>query len=257
MIRLDDWIPLFLPAWSSLMKDKRMRKLLLNRHVWIVLIMGLVVTAATAQSRRKKKDDEASPQALEKRAQEAEAKLATEYFSIADGFYRRGDIDKAKDYLVRLNEFRKGIPGVADKIKQLEELVMSGNSDSITIDTSKGWGEPIAEVTEGEAFRIAAAGDYKMTASLSLDVNGLPSKDPVNDLAGGAPFGSLVGLIVSGGKPGRPFAIRSGLQHKPKKGGLLYVRVNAPPGAKCTGKVQLQVSGRIVTKNNQKPKKKR
>ena len=234
-----------------------MRKLLLNRHLWIVLIMGLVATGAMAQSRRKKKDDEATPQSLEKRAQEAEVTLAQEYFSIADGFYRMGDVEKAKDYLVRLNEFRKGIPGVKDKIKQLEELVMSGNADRITIDPGKGWGDPIAEVTEGEAFRIVATGKYKMTVSLDLDVNGLSSKDPVTDLARGAPFGSLVGLVVTGGKPGQPFAIRSGIQHKPRKSGLLYVRVNMPPGAKCTGKIELQVSGRIVTKNNQKPKKKR
>lgn len=235
-----------------------MRKTLLNRQIWIVLIIGLVATGAMAQSRRssrKKKDDESSPQQLEKRAQEAEVTLAKEYFSIADGFYRMGDVDKAKDYLVRLNKFRKGIPGVEDKIKQLEELVMNSNSDRITIDTSKGWGDPIAEVTEGEEFRIAAEGNYKMTSSLNLDVNGLPSKDPVKDLAGGAPFGSLIGLVVSGGKPGRPFAIKSSLQHKPKKSGLLYVRVNTPPGAKCTGKIQLQVSGRIVTKNNQKKTK--
>jgi hypothetical protein len=208
-------------------------------------------TSVLAQSRRK--NDKPTPEKLEVRAQKAEKTLAKEYIAIATGFYDLGDVEKAKDFLVRLNDLREDLPGVREKIKELEEELMSSNEDLITIDVSKGWGDAIAEVTKGDAFRITAAGDYKLTMQASLDIEGLSSKDPIRDLAPNVPFGALMGIIQGAdGKPSRPFAIRAGIEHSPKKSGLLYVRVNTPPGAKCTGRVKVQISGKVVTRGNKR-----
>lgn len=222
--------------------------------VVLVVAVAFLATSVVAQSRRK--GDKPTPAKLEVRAQEAEKTLAREYISIATGFYELGDIEKAKDFLLRLNDLKEGLPGVKEKIDELDEELMSSNSDRFSIDVGKGWGDAVAEVTKGDAFRIVAEGTYKMTAQLSLDVNGLPSKDPVRDLAVGIPLGALVGIIQgTDGKPSRPFAIKSGIEHTPRKSGLLYIRVNAPPNAKCTGKVQVRISGKVVTRGGKKNKK--
>lgn len=229
-------------------------------HRFVVLLIvasGLLVTSVVAQSRRKK-DNKQNSQTLELRAKQAEEALAKEYISVATGFYDLGDVEKAKDFLIRLNDLKSGLPGVKEKIDELDEELMSSNSDKFTLDVSKGWGAAVAEVTKGDPFRIVASGDYKLSVQLSLDVNGLPGKDPIRDLAGGVPFGALMGIIQGAdGKPSRPFAIKSGVEHSPRKTGVLFLRVNAPPTAKCTGKLQVQVSGKVVTRGTGKKKSKR
>ncbi|MFK7819407.1 MAG: hypothetical protein AB8G99_11865 [Planctomycetaceae bacterium] len=217
----------------------------------LAVTCAVLATSADAQSRRK--NDKPTPEKLQVRAKKAEETLAKEYISIATGFYDIGDVEKAKDFLVRLNELREDLPGVREKIKELEEELMSSNEDRITIDVSKGWGDAIAEVTKGEAFRIVAAGDYKLSLQASLDVEGVTGRDPIHDMAPNVPFGALMGIIQGpDGKPSKPFAIRSGIEHSPRKSGLLYVRVNTPPGAKCTGRVKVQISGKVVTRGQKR-----
>ena len=166
-----------------------MRTQPLRRFVVLLLVAsGFLGTSVIAQSRRKK-DAKPNTQKLELRAKQAEEALAKEYISVATGFYDLGDVEKAKDFLIRLNDLKSGLPGVKEKIDELDEELMSSNSDRFTLDVSKGWGVAVAEVTKGDAFRVVASGDYKLSAQLSLDVNGLPSKDPIRDIAGAVPSG--------------------------------------------------------------------
>ena len=68
-------------------------------------------------------------------------------------------------------------------------------------------------------------------------------------MAVGSPCGALMGVILSadkrgtGLKPGDPFAIGTELELVPKSDGLLYLRVNTPPGSTCTGRIRVQLSG--------------
>ena len=223
----------------------------------LLLTVGLLATTVGAQSRRKKGEKQ-TPQKLEMRAQKAEQELAREYLEVAGGYYDLGDVEKAKDFLIRLNDLREGLPGVSEKIKELEEELMQSNSDEITIDVSKGWGDAIAEVKEGDAFRISATGDYKLTVMMSLDVNGAESKDPIRDMARNVPFGGLMGIIQrQDGKPSKPFPILAGGEITPRADGLLYVRVNTPMDAKCVGKLKVKISGRVVTRASSKSKSKK
>ena len=208
----------------------------------LLLAVALCFTVSIAIAQRRSRDENPSSKTLEIRAQKAEESLAKEYI------YKLGDVEKARDFLIRLNDLRKGLPGVREKIDQLEEELMNANSDRLTLDVSKGWGEPVAQVAQGQAFRVVAAGDYKLTASLKLDVNGVPVKDPIRDMAGGIPFGALMGMVVGeDGKPDRPFAVKSGVEHTPKRSGKLYLRVNTPPEARCSGKITVQLSGKLQT----------
>lgn len=234
------------------------KAIIIRRILFLTLAASVLVTSGIAQSRRgKSKNDKETPEKLAVRARKAEETLAKEYISIATGFYDLGDVKKARDFLIRLDKLRKGLPGVRAKIDELDEELMQANSNKFTVDVSKGWGDAVAEVTKGDAFRIVAAGDYKMTVNLTLDVNGLPNSDPVRDLSSGVPFGALMGIIQgSDGKPSRPFAVRSGLEHTPRKTGLLFLKVNTPPTAKCTGKLQVQISGKVKTRASGKKKRK-
>ena len=230
---------------------------MITRYSILALVLSVAIatlaTSVSAQGRRKNKNEKQTPEKLEVRAKKAEETLAKEYLSIASGFYDLGDVQKAKDFLVRLNKLRRGLPGVKEKIDQLEEELMQSNSNQFTIDVSNGWGDAVAEVTKGDAFRIAAAGDYKLTAQMSLDVEGLESKDPIRNLAASVPFGALMGIIQGAdGKPSRPFAIGSGVEHTPRMSGLLYIRVNTPAGAKCTGRVKVQISGKVITRSGKR-----
>jgi len=69
-------------------------------------------------------------------------------------------------------------------------------------------------------------------------------------MAAGVPGGALMGMIVGKdqagkSKPGKPFKIGSGSVFTPKHDGLLFLRVNLPPGHKCKGKISVTMSGYI------------
>jgi hypothetical protein len=116
-----------------------MRTQPLRRFVVLLLVAsGFLGTSVIAQSRRKK-DAKPNTQKLELRAKQAEEALAKEYISVATGFYDLGDVEKAKDFLIRLNDLKSGLPGVKEKIDELDEELMSSNSDRFTLDVSKGW----------------------------------------------------------------------------------------------------------------------
>jgi hypothetical protein len=55
-------------------------------------------------------------------------------------------------------------------------------------------------------------------------------------------------MIISQGKPSKPFAVQAGREMTPKDGGLLVLRINAPTGSQCSGKLQIQLSGYAKTK---------
>jgi hypothetical protein len=50
---------------------------------------------------------------------------------------------------------------------------------------------------------------------------------------------------MTDGKPGDPFVVNATLEHTPKQGGNLFLRVNVPATAKCKGDIKLQVSGGV------------
>jgi hypothetical protein len=75
----------------------------------------------------------------------------------------------------------------------------------------------------------------------------------MQDMAAGVPAGALMGMIVPPPRqgqrqppePGPPFAIGGQVDFKPQTNGVLLLRVNTPPGAKCIGKLRVEISGNI------------
>ncbi|MFY9255496.1 MAG: hypothetical protein WAO83_18735 [Fuerstiella sp.] len=219
----------------------------LFRATLMVAVFGLMVqSVVNAQTTRKRGEEVPTEKALAVRLEKAELQLVEEYKQVAEEFYKQGNKEKAMEMLGRLKQLNPKMDGLSDHITSINEELMQENQNEFELDTRKTW-EPIGNVMEGRPFRIAAAGDYKLTFSATVGVTGLAPDEESKDYIPGAPLGCLLATVVVDGKPGKPFPINAGLEHTPKKSGQVFLKVNVPEGARCVGKLKIQVSGYIDT----------
>lgn len=212
--------------------------------VWAALFLAALCDSALAQSSRDKRDSPTEKQ-LQMRAEKAEETLLKELLEVANEFHKQGDREQSLQILQRIDRINPNAPGIKDHMQMIREEMLTDNPAVIDVDTSKGWTNAVAEVEGGRPFRITASGDYKLIFSSAVSVTGLSTDDPSKDIVPVAPFGALIGVIVSDGKPGEPFAVNAGLEMTSKKSGLLFLRANVPANAKCVGKIKVQLSGGI------------
>ncbi len=208
----------------------------------------LTASVAQAQSRDKDKDkdrkDMPSGQQLETRVTKAEEALLKEYTEVANEYYRKGEKEEAVNVLHRILQINPKMEGVQKQIDSMNEEMLQENGIKTELDVSKGW-VLVCEVEADKPFRLAAVGEYKFDFATSLPLTGLPTADPAKDHIASAPFGALIGLVVTDGKPNEPFPVNAGVEHTPKKGGQLFLRVNVPVAAKCKGEIKIQLSGGV------------
>ena len=216
-----------------------------------VMLTSSAVFAQSTRSKDKEKDkdkDGPNSQQLEIRMTKAEEGLLKEYMEVAKEYLKKGEQEEALTVLKRVEHINPKLEGLKQEMDRIGEELMQENEAKLELDVSKGWGNiPICEVTEGKTFRITATGEYKMIYSTTIPLTGLPTNDPALDHVAASPFGALIGVIVTDGNPGEPFVVNGGLEHTPKKSGQLYLRVNVPAAAKCTGDIKLQLSGAITS----------
>ncbi len=231
---------------------RRFIRMLTTAGVTIAVL--LISSAVFAQSGKKDKDkdkdkekDGPNSQQLEIRMTKAEEGLLKEYMEVAKEYLKKGDQEEALTVLKRVEHINPKMDGLKQEMDRIGEELMQENEAKVELDVSKGWGNPVCEVTEGKTFRLAATGEYKLIYSTTIPLTGLPTKDPALDHVSVGPFGALIGVVVTDGKPGDPFVVNAGLEHTPKKSGLLFLRVNVPAAAKCTGDIKLQLSGAITS----------
>jgi len=218
----------------------------LLRATVLVCTCCLLIDGAFAQSSRDKKRDEDAPNAkeLEIRLEKAEAALVDEYTEVAKEFYDQGDKEMSMAMLRRLNQLNPKLSGLGDKIKLISEELMQENANEIELDTRKTW-ELVGNVFKDRAFRLQATGEYKMTYAATIGVDGLKPDEDSKDHIANAPLGCLLGVIVSDGKPGKPFPVKAELEYTPKESGQLFLKVNVPDGSRCIGKLKVRFSGYI------------
>lgn len=215
-----------------------------------VLITALVSALLTlpeviAEGSRSKDKEPPNSQQLEIRLTRAEEVLLKEYMDVARELLKKGEKEEALKVLKRVQHINPKMEGLQQEMNRINEDLMLENDATIEMDVSKFWGSAICDVTESKAFRLTATGEYKMSYSTSIPVTGLPTENPAQDHVTAGPFGALIGVIVTDGKPGEPFVVNGGLEQTPKKSGQLYLRVNVPAAAKCTGTIKLRLSGAI------------
>ena len=213
------------------------------------LMLILVSTDVVAQSSKSKDKDKekdgANSVQLEVRLSKAEEGLLKEYMDVAKEYLKNGDHEEALTVLKKVQHINPKLDGLKQEMDRINEVLMQDNDFKFELDVSKFWGSPVCEVTEGKAFRLTAAGEYKMNFVTAIPLTGLATKEPATDHVASAPFGALIGVIVTDGKPGEPFVVNESLEHTPKKAGQLHLRVNVPAAARCTGDIKIQMSGAV------------
>ncbi len=223
--------------------------------VW--LIGGALVEAQTSKAKTKPKA--ISPTEMKKldiRMEDVQKSFVKETATLIRDFEEAGQPERAKVLLEVLLKLDPKNDQLQKKIDDLNEKILNQTEFEYELDVSKSWVQ-VGIVTGGKLARITAEGDYKFDASGKLTADGVPSQDPANDMIAGIPLGSLVGVVMpanpqprnpnNAGNQNRPppFAVKAEHEWTPKQDGVLLLKVNFPPGTKCTGKLKLKVSGML------------
>lgn len=231
--------------------------LVVSAIVW--LIGGAAVEAQTGKVKPKTKPAGAGEvKKLDIRMDDVVKSFQKDTASLIRDCEEAGQPERAKLLLEVLLKLDPKNDQLQKKIDALNEQILSHSEFEFDLDVSKSWVQ-VGIVTGGKLARITAEGDYKFDASGKLTADGVPSQDPANDMIAGIPLGSLVGVVMPTNPPGNPpnrnnpgnpnrpppFAVKSEHEWTPKQDGVLLLKVNFPPGTRCTGKLKLKVSGML------------
>ena len=233
-------------------------------HLILMLAIGVVcgVTELDAQTKRSKTkrptgSSVAKIRQLELQEQKAKEEFLRNQVELAKEYESAGLLEKAKSLLQMVQKVEPKVPGLKEKLNEIEESILSENPNEIEVDVSKGWGDPIARVEKGKKFRIQAEGTYRFSIETEIDAKGFSNSDPIREMAKGVPTGALMAIIIpvndkgKPGKPGTPIAVGDGKEISPSETGLLFLGVNAPRGHKSSGTLDIKLSGYARTANGQ------
>ena len=214
------------------------------------------VGPVAAQSRRPP-----SARELDAKAQQLRDTFVREAVTLADGFAEAKQPEKAMALLEAVLRVAPDAPGVEQKVEALNESVLSSGETTFDLPAGGAW-VPAGRVFEGQPYRIAAAGDYRLQLNGDVGPAGLPPGDPTAGYLPDRPLGALLGSHVAaadlrgprrparGGRDRGPevFVLgeRDGSEQTPEEDGMLFLRLNVPEGAKLNGKLRVTVSGRIL-----------
>lgn len=205
-----------------------------------------VASTARAQSKSKSTKKGINVKTLDVRSQKMQAGFLKESLDLARDYESVGELGKARRVYRALNRLNPKAKEIQDRLKRIDDAILSANAFEIELDTSIGWGVPRARVEKGKPFQVQATGTYRFQASLPVGPAGFSTANPAKtDLAENIRCGALMGLIVANGKPGKPFFVGVKREITPKNSGLLYLRVNSPAGSKCSGRLKVGLGGTV------------
>ncbi len=200
----------------------------------------------SSKSKSKSKAGGTSLKALEARLEKLESTMLREIMDVSNSFEDAGQYERSKTLLEVLLKLNPEFPGLKDKVKHLEEKMFDSNEIEFILDTSKGWVPVGGAVASGRPIRAEVEGEYKFNITATVTADGFPAGDVTTDYIEGIPCGALIATVVNRtGKPGKPMALKSKNTWTPSEEGLLMLKVNAPAGHKCTGKLTVKLSGLV------------
>ena len=237
-----------------------MKTQLLRRCVWlavptVIAAVCILQSSNVSVGQTSKKKSPLSPAQM-RQLELAKKKTLDEFVQntvkIAIEYERVGLLEESKKLLQTVQRVGINDPALKKKLEAIEDSIMNDNPFQFELDTSKGWGDPVARIEKGKKIRIQSAGKYRFEVdAVAVGPTGFPSEDPVNEMAKGVPLGALMALVIpiddkgKPGKPGTPMMIGEGKEITPQNNGLLFMAVNAPPGHKCSGELDIQISGYV------------
>lgn len=191
---------------------------------------------------------------LDAKLEEVRESFLRDTTTLITSYENLGQFERAKILLEALQKLDPKNEPIKAKLGQLNEKILDASEIELDIDSAGRW-QPVGTVVKDRAFRIRASGDYKLALTQTAGPEGMSTDNIAEDVMPGVPLGAVMGVIVppdslaqlAGGRqperPLRPFTVGANLDRNADKDGVLYVRVNVPSVAKCTGKLALRVNG--------------
>jgi len=219
----------------------------------LCLLIGASDGVLAQPGRRPSSDAGSSVNELESKAEQAFKDYLKELADLANGYEEKGHIEEATSTWKKILKLEPEAEKVKDKIEELENAVFEANQKGFEVDTAKGWISTGLIARKGEPIRFEATGSYKVVFNKDIGASGLSSEDVMRDMARGVDCGALTGIVVPvptpgrnrSDKPGKPFQIGEKGEIAPDSDGMLFLKVNAPTGAKCIGDLRVKISGNI------------
>ncbi len=194
---------------------------------------------------------------LDAKTEEVRQSFLRETTLLIRSYEEGGQFDRARVLLEGLQKLDPQNEPIQNKLGELTEQLLDANEFEIDIDPGKPW-QPIGMVTKDRPLRIKVAGEYKLATTLSTGPDGVSSDNPAEDLIANVPLGAVMAVIAlpvvaaapadgnkSKDKQPKPFSVGSHYEKKSDRDGMLYLKVNVPPGSKCTGRLTARISGAI------------
>jgi hypothetical protein len=231
-----------------------MRRVTPSLAMVVLFSMGLAgpSAATAAQPNAKSRQRPANPpelKRLEAKMEEVRETFLRDTNQLIKSFEDVGQYDRAKVLLEALQKLDPQNDLVKTKLTDLSDRILDASEFEVNLDLGKSW-QPIGAVEKGKPLRIQVSGDYKLVASIEAGPDGAPSANPAEDLIPHVPFGAVMGVVAdadatnrSSDKQPRPFTVGSQYEKPADRDGVLFLKVNVPPGAKCTGRLTALVSG--------------
>lgn len=203
---------------------------------------------ASAQS---KPPSPAEIRALDFKAEKVEQEFLKSLVDLATDYEKAGDVERSKAMLKSILKLKPNSEPVKQKLKQYEEEVFDRKSTIIDVDVSRGWINAGVLVTKDMPVRLQSDGSYRFMVNVELGPKGYEERDATKDLVASLPTGALIGMIAPATRKNnapapQPFMIGDAKELKPNASGILFLKVNVPPQAKCTGKLKVKLSGNIA-----------
>lgn len=231
--------------------------LVLRALVIAICLSGLTAPADAQPASAKSRAKPANPPELKRldaKVEEVRESFLRDTTKLIKSFEDVGQFERAKVLLEALQKLDPKNEPVKNKLAELNKQILDTSEFEIDIDPGESW-QPVGMVAKGKPLRILVSGDYKLLTSITATADGAPSDNPAEDLIPHVPFGAVMAVIANPGaadgpdgnrqnnqRP-RPFTVGSEYERPAEQDGLLYLKVNVPPGAKCTGSLEAKISG--------------
>lgn len=223
--------------------------------VWLSSLPSHAVAQDKSKSKTTKKKGNTS--VLDVKANGIQGEFIKSAEELAGEYYDLKEFEKARVLLKSIQALDPDRPNLAAKLKLLDEDMINSNETELEVNPARPWESSGVMAFAGKPIRLKADGAYKFVVSAQVGPTGFtpPTAPSPADIVHELPIGALIGIIIpndrpQGGKPDdkkpeKPFLVGEGCDHTAQKDGVLWLRVNAPPENKNTGKIKVQISGGV------------
>jgi len=188
---------------------------------------------------------------LDARLDEVRDAFLRETTTLITSYESLGQYDRARMLLESLQKLDPRNEPIKAKLGELNEKILESTEIPLDLVPGAAW-LPAGPVTRDRPLRIRIAGQYKLIMTTELGPEGAVS-GAGDDFVTAVPLGAVMGMIAplgpsgqpasQGDRPPRPFTVGASHDKPADRDGVLFLRINVPPGAKCTGKLAARVSG--------------